>query len=105
MGVYSSLDNLRKGVDHWREFDPKICLAYLEWELNYAAEPNCWGWAYIPVNSRMATLKSGGGSVPQRVFWGKNLIGVEWVPIVGKDEYVEVTRDDGSRIILQLNEL
>lgn len=80
-GVYTSEKALKAGVKYWMEVNPKETLAYQEWEANYPAEPNSWDWAYIAPDSIPYNLARGGGSVPQRIYWGKNLIGVIWNPI------------------------
>jgi hypothetical protein len=77
-GVYLSEKDLKEGVDYWMKLNPKETLSYQEWQANYPYEPNSWDWAYINPDSVPHTLASGGGSVPQRMYWGKNLIGVIW---------------------------
>lgn len=77
-GAFLSEKDLKDGVDYWMKLNPNETLSYSEWTANYPAEPNSWEWAYIAPDSIPYALASGGGSVPQRHYWGKNLIGVIW---------------------------
>jgi hypothetical protein len=40
-------------------------------------EPIGWEWNIAP-NSSINKLASGGGMVPDKSWWGKNIVGVEW---------------------------
>lgn len=80
-GIYTSESELKDGVKYWILQRPNENLYYAEWTINYAPEPNSWEWAYIVEGSNPHDLASGGGSVPERHFWGKNLVGVLWTAI------------------------
>jgi hypothetical protein len=81
-GIYDSEDSLKKGVDYWIDFDAHrncpLTMSYELWELNKPEEPLEWEWAFIQTDDSITQLSAGGGSVPKREFWGKNLIGTKW---------------------------
>lgn len=76
-GVYSK-DNLHLGVRYWMGIYPEETLAYEEWAVGYPQEPLGWEWCYISPNSNRDNLAAGGGLVPKKEYWGKNLVGVTW---------------------------
>lgn len=76
-GVYSSFKMLKVGVDYWRKSLPEETLSYKIWELNCEHRFE-WDWAFIPKTEKKANLTTGGGAVPAKKFWGRNLIGIEW---------------------------
>jgi len=80
-GMYTSMKKLRDGVNYWMCLFPNEVLSHQEWAANYAPEPNSWEWCYIPHGSVPHKIAQGGASVPQRKFWGTNLVGVKWEPI------------------------
>lgn len=80
-GVFLSEENLKNGVNYWMKKYPNECLFFEGWEVNNPKEPDSWDWAYIPVDSNVHELASGGGSVPLRKYWGQNLIGIAWESI------------------------
>ena len=76
-GIYTSEQSLKDGVEYWMLIAPNETLSWQEWDANYAPEPNSWDWAYIEPGALPYNLAQGGGSVPVRSYWGKNLIGLE----------------------------
>lgn len=79
MGVYTSMRALKKGVDYWIKEEPNTTLTYTEWKANFGIEPECWEWVYIPKKETLNKLRSGGSDyIPERKYWGKNLVGIKW---------------------------
>ena len=79
-GIYTSLDALRRAVHSYIEFSPSDILLYELWESNELESLNEWDWCYIPNHSNPIELVRI-GSVPDRVYWGKNLVSVDWEPL------------------------
>lgn len=77
-GVYSSTEELKKGVDYWSQLRPHETLAWEEWDANYAPEASTWDWGYIAPGSNRKLLAAGGGQVPRTRLFGKNLVGRKW---------------------------
>jgi hypothetical protein len=106
-GVYSSLDQLKWGVELWMKERPLELLSYLEFRLDYAPEPYGWDWCYIPVHSQVKTLAKGGGNVPLKSYWGRNLVNVAWMGIDEVRDYksgdiVWYERPDGTKRVGQV---
>lgn len=74
-GVYSNHYQLKLGVEYWMKAHPEDTLYYQEWTIGYPQEPEEWEWCYIPTSSNYLDLASGGAEVPQKIYWGKNLVG------------------------------
>jgi hypothetical protein len=83
-GVYSSYSELRKGTEYWMEKFTDQSLAYQEWELD-CQDQISWDWCYIAPNSSVKKLMSGGGMVPNKSWWGKNIVGVDWEEVAELD--------------------
>jgi len=79
-GVYDCKDKLYKGVDWWMKQNPNRILTYTEWVCNEFMSAEEWDWCYIPVGSDVKELAIGGGKVPRKSWWGKNLALVDWSP-------------------------
>jgi len=83
LGVYTDEQHLSDGVDYWmkeRHYIDKT-LAYQNWQEDYIYEAFGWEWCYIAPNASVKDLRKGGGTVPQKKWWGKNLVFADW----GKD--------------------
>lgn len=78
LGIYSSQKELSKGVDFWMKEFPRDILSYEERDINYSPESNCWGWCYIPLNTKKKSLTRGGASfIPMNKYWGFNLVDLD----------------------------
>jgi hypothetical protein len=79
-GVYDEEKTLKIGVDYWSKKFPNETLVFEFWQTNKSAEPDMWDWVYISPNSNLEDLKSGGADfLPNKEFWGKNLVGLKFV--------------------------
>lgn len=77
-GVYDSVTAMKAGVDYWMKAEPEYSLSHELWEMN---DPNGaveWEWCYIPLSANLAKLKEGGGNVPNKSYWGKNIVDTKW---------------------------
>jgi len=84
-GIYSSKKELHNAVEYWMKEFPEQSLAHEEWEIDYKYEPFGWDWCYIAPNSSVKKLMAGGGMVPNKSWWGKNIVGVDWEEVAESD--------------------
>lgn len=83
-GIHTSMNSLQKAVEHWMKIRPVETMWFEEWEID-ALYPDEWDWCYIPTTSNVQDLASGGGYVPQKKYWGINLVNIEWKRIPNEE--------------------
>lgn len=72
--VLNSLKELSTAVDVYIKYFPNSIFVH---HVIDGEETIFWDWCCIPFNADNTVLSAGGGSVPKKLYWGKNLVNNE----------------------------
>lgn len=85
LAVCSSKEELATLATLQIQKSPEVLLSMEEWALDKLEAIRTWDWVYIPEKGYSVTrLSAGGGEVPQKKYWGHNLL---TLPEVSDPEY------------------
>lgn len=76
-GMYTSKKKLAEGCAQGIVASPLEIFYWERWKINDFEGVMLWEWAYIPVEADVNILKYGGGWVPIKSYWGRNLVGLK----------------------------
>ncbi len=77
LGIYSSIETLRKAVSEEIENDKMNVLAWKEYPVD-GEEPETWDWAYVPTTTDKKYIKANGACYPDKFYLDTNLVGVNF---------------------------
>ena len=74
--VFYTKEKMMEAIDDYIKINPNVFLYYEEYifDPKYEDMLNGWDYAYIPLNSNVEDLESGGGVAPKKHRWGTNLL-------------------------------
>ena len=89
VGVFTDVNELLKAVDKKaKELNKEKTDGVLHYRICEKEKLDgvlSWDWVFIPVHAHPAFLSAGGGPVPKRNFWGKNLLKEQWYTLDDED--------------------
>lgn len=79
IGQFTNKNILSDAVNYWRNKEPDHLLHWEMHEVNtFPADLVDWGYAYIPMDFDMEILSKFDDNVPNDIFFGKNIVGVDY---------------------------